>query len=134
VIKLTTDEGDWASPEHYFQYKKLTLVTAPEKAKELMQQAKSTQEAKDLANKEFNDALEKLKKESEEKSTAVRAQWRNVNIPTMVIALEKKFTQNDTLKEKLLKTYKKVIVFNDPKDNIWGVGSNGKGKINWVGF
>ena len=50
-----------------------------------------------------------------------------------------KFTQNEDLKEQLLKTDTKILVEASPLDNIWGIGmsENDKGvenPINWKGL
>ncbi|KAK6996539.1 DUF1768 domain-containing protein [Favolaschia claudopus] len=58
----------------------------------------------------------------------VRADWKDVNIQMMDLALWYKFTQHESLKQELLATDDAELVEDSDKDPFWGVGADRRGR------
>lgn len=86
-----------------------------------------------FTRKDFTDMTGKEAKEAG-KRVALRSDWENIKLQVMKDICKAKFTQNQSLKEKLLQTGHTPLVENNSwGDNFWGVnnknGENHLGKI-----
>lgn len=62
----------------------------------------------------------------------LRADWDNVKLDVMRVALQAKFTQHDFLRRSLLNTRDSEIIEDSASDYFWGEGQDGSGD-NWLG-
>ncbi|KAJ7614091.1 hypothetical protein FB45DRAFT_692960, partial [Roridomyces roridus] len=60
--------------------------------------------------------------------SAVRPDWKNVNIRMMDLVLWQKFTQHAGLRQELLATGDAELIEDSPKDDFWGNGANKQGQ------
>ncbi|PVF95498.1 DUF1768-domain-containing protein [Serendipita vermifera] len=72
------------------------------------------------------DALE----EAQRMRDRVREGWIENNISTQAVTLLHKFTQHDSLRQKLLSTEDAILIEDSPTDPFWGIGADGKGANN----
>ncbi|GJE95769.1 NADAR family protein [Phanerochaete sordida] len=71
-----------------------------------------------------SDAL----KESLQQKQHQRKDWFQVNVGFMDLVLEAKFTQHSALREMLVGTGSRDLVYANSNDSFWGVGNNRRGK------
>jgi len=104
-VGFTVDEVYYKTAEHYMMAEKARLFD--ESMVEEILNAKTTKEVKELGRKvkNFDDAL-----------------WSEKDFDVVVAGNMAKFSQNESLKEFLLSTSKKVIVEASPYDKVWGIG------------
>ena len=55
-------------------------------------------------------------------------EWKNIRLQRMRDVTYAKFSQNETLKQKLIDTHPSVLIENSKTDAYWGIGKRGKGK------
>ncbi|KAJ7475443.1 hypothetical protein B0H11DRAFT_2033640 [Mycena galericulata] len=67
-------------------------------------------------------------KEARRQSAAMRADWKDVNIAMMDVALAHKFAQHRELQEELILTGDAELVEDSAEDAFWGVGKDGAGR------
>ncbi len=106
---FSLDGKNWPSVEHYFQAMKFPSDT-------------NYQEEIRLAS-----TAAKAKSMGASKEHPIRANWDLEREGVMAKALEAKFTQNEALKQILLKTGDAKLEEMSPSDSYWGIG-RGKGK------
>ncbi len=106
---FSLDGKTWPSVEHYFQAMKFP---SEETYQEQIRNASTPAKAKALGSS---------------KEHSIRANWDLEREGVMAKALDAKFTQNEALKQLLLKTGDKKLEENNPSDSYWGIG-RGKGK------
>lgn len=114
---ITIDNVTYNTVEHYYQAMKF-MKTAPQFA-ELIINAKSPSEAKELGHsRDFKFDPEWDFRKSKEP----------LKIEVMRKALYNKFTQYEYLKNLLINTNDRILKENNPWDDYWGIGKNGKGR------
>ena len=109
------DDCHWLTSEHYFQAQK--FVGTP--YFHLIRDAPRPRDA-------FNLSRDPLI------SHWRRNDWEDIKVDIMKKALNAKFTQNDDLKDLLLRTGDRELVEHSPYDSFWGDGRDGTGD-NWLG-
>lgn len=108
-VTLIIDGKVWHSTEHYYQAQK----TLDGDYAERVRLAACSDDAKRLGNSD---------------EIVVRSDWDTYKIVAMRTALWAKFTQDPSLKEKLLATGDAVLAENSAKDYYWGLGADRTGK------
>lgn len=96
----------WPTVEHYYQASK--FPTLPEFQEQIRQLPTATAAAK----------LGKTK----DPEKPIRANWKEKRAEIMRTAIFAKFDQNPQLKDLLIKTYPKPLIFADPNDAFYGYG------------
>jgi ribA/ribD-fused uncharacterized protein len=96
--------------EHGYHYKKF-IETVPEVAKEIL-----------VAPSPW--AAMQVERKYKEKR---RSDWQEVKVDIMTELIRAKVSQNQDVKECLLKTGSKKIIENSPWDKFWGVGEDKSG-------
>jgi ribA/ribD-fused uncharacterized protein len=109
---LTLDGKTWPTVEHYYQASK--FPTLPEFQEEIRLLPSATAAMK--AGK------------AKDPSKPIRADWKEQRESIMRKAIFAKFDQNPELKEKLLATYPRPLVFADGMDAFWGYGRTKMGQ------
>jgi len=110
--RLVIDGIEYGSVEHYYQSQK----AANPSVRELVRSAPTPAEAKALASSIKGD--EKV------------GDWDAIKVGVMRRALLAKFTQNESLRARLLGTGDAVLHENSPDDMFWGVrGSDMLGRL-----
>ena len=107
-IKL--DGTLWKSSEHYYQFKKFEK-TDPQFAQKI-KNAPTPKDAKKLSMKNNN----------------VPANWNDVKVKVLKVAVRKKFESYPQLKKLLLSTGNEELIEANPDDYFWGEGEDGSGK------
>ena len=107
---LTLNGKQWPSVEHYFQAMK--FPTLPEYQEQIRAAATAS-------------AAIKLGTASDK---PVRADWNQVREEIMREAVDAKFEQNPPLKQLLLDTHPRPLIYADPKDSFWGFGQTQMGQ------
>lgn len=110
--KFTLGGNEWPTVEHYYQAMK--FPTLPEYQEMIRQLPTATAAAK--AGKTKNS------------QTPIRSDWKEKRESIMREALNAKFDQNPPLKQVLLNTYPRPIVFADANDAFWGYGRTKMGQ------
>jgi N-glycosidase YbiA len=108
---FTLDGKQWPSVEHYYQAMK--FPTLPEFQETIRLLPTATEAAK----------LGKTKNAEK----PIRADWKEQREDIMNRAIAAKFEQNPALKELLLNTYPRPLVFADANDAFWGYGKTKMG-------
>jgi ribA/ribD-fused uncharacterized protein len=103
---FTLEGKVWPTVEHYYQASK--FPTLPEFQEQIRQLPTATAAAK----------LGKTK----DPEKPIRADWKEKREELMRAAVVAKFNQNPKLKELLLATYPKPLIFADPNDAFYGYG------------
>jgi hypothetical protein len=103
----------WPTTEHYYQAQKYAGSTREEDVR----LAHSPMVAKNLTRLP---------------EPAVRADWDQVKVAVMYVAVRAKFQQYPHLAELLLSTGNATLVEHTEKDRFWGDGGDGSGQ-NWLG-
>ena len=96
----------WPTVEHYYQAMKFPAL--PE-FQEQIRQAPSASAAAKLGK-------------TKDPEKPIRADWKEKREEIMLKAVTAKFDQNANLKDLLVKTYPRPLVFADPNDSFWGYG------------
>lgn len=109
---FTLDGKEWPSVQHYYQAMKYTEY--PEYQEEI-RKAPSANVAIRLGN-------------AKDPSKPIRADWKEQQDIIMRRATFAKFDQNPTLKQLLLGTYPRPLVFADSNDAYWGIGRTKMGQ------
>jgi ribA/ribD-fused uncharacterized protein len=109
-VKITIDDKEYPSVEHYFQAMKFTLN--PDFQEKIVA-AKTAAMAKALGGT---------------KVIPIRADWDTVRDDIMRAGLRAKFTQHEDLKQLLISTGDKILQEASPTDVYWGIGKSGKGQ------
>jgi ribA/ribD-fused uncharacterized protein len=106
LAKFTLDGKEWPSVEHYYQAMKFPELP------EFQEQIRTAPTAA---------AASKLGK-AKDPSKPIRADWNTQREGIMRRAVYAKFDQNPALKQKLLATYPRPLVFADANDAFYGYG------------
>jgi N-glycosidase YbiA len=109
---FTLDGKAWPTVEHYYQASK--FPTLPEYQEEIRLLPTATAAAK--AGK------------TKDPAKPIRADWKQQREGLLRKAIFAKFDQNQALKQKLLETYPRPIVFADGNDSFWGYGRTKMGQ------
>lgn len=109
--KITVDNHEWTSTEHYYQAQKTDDIIEQFR----IRKAKSPKMAKQIAS-----------------HCNLVQNWNEIKFDVMRKALEAKFTQIPELKQLLLDTGNEELVENSPYDYIWGCGKTKDG-LNCLG-
>ena len=112
VSPMKIDNKWYKTAEHYFQSQKFSYDHDLSKK---VRNANGPMDAFRLA---------------QDHSSKTRNDWHGsmgVKEGVMLKALQEKFTQNEKLKHLLLSTCDKKLVEDSPKDDYWGIGSDGRG-------
>jgi ribA/ribD-fused uncharacterized protein len=109
---FTLDGKIWPTVEHYYQASK--FPTLPEFQEEIRLMPTATAAAK--AGK------------TKDPAKPIRADWKQQREVILRTAVSAKFDQNPTLKQKLVETYPRPIVFADANDGFWGYGRTKMGQ------
>lgn len=105
-VSITIDGKVWPSVEHYYQAMKFPELP------ELQEQIRQAPSA---------IAAQKLGK-TKDPSKPIRADWKEVREKIMRTATVEKFNQNPALKQILLDTYPRPLIYADANDAFWGFG------------
>lgn len=135
TFRLVIDNIEWKSTEHYFQAQKFLGPSSTEKSREyaeLIKNAKTPSISKILAAQKtgggyrwrtnLNSIIEQYK------DVKIRKDWEDVKEDIMKKALLEKFSQNEKLKEVLLKTEFAILYEHTSRDKYWADGGDGSGK------
>jgi len=109
---FTLDGKAWPTVEHYYQASK--FPTLPEYQDEIRLMPTAIAAAK--AGK------------TKDPAKPIRADWKEQREPILRRAVFAKFDQNPALKQKLLETYPRPIIFADGNDSFWGYGRTKMGQ------
>lgn len=109
---FTLDGKSWPTVEHYYQASKFPSL--PEYQEEIRLMPTATAAAK--AGK------------TKDPAKPIRADWKEQREAILRKAVFAKFNQNPALKQKLLETYPRPIVFADANDSFWGYGRTKMGQ------
>jgi ribA/ribD-fused uncharacterized protein len=112
LAKFTLDGKEWPSVEHYYQAMKFPELP------EFQEQIRVAPTAA---------AASKLGK-AKDPSKPIRADWNEQREAIMRRAVNAKFDQNPALKEKLLNTHPRPLVFADANDAFYGYGRTQMGQ------
>ncbi len=104
----------WPTVEHYYQAQKFTDAAYAER----IRLAATPRAAKNLG---------------QTRDVPVRTDWDSHRMTTMLRALAAKFTQHESLQQKLLATGDATLVEASPHDSFWGVGPDNRGE-NRLGY
>ncbi len=113
-IKL--DDTLWKSSEHYYQFKKFEK-TDPKFAQKI-KNAPTPKDAKKLSMENNN----------------FPANWNDVKVEVLKVAVRKKFESYHQLKKLLLSTGNEELIEANHDDYFWGEGEDGSGKTLWAKF
>jgi len=115
MCKIKDEQGRvWRSSEHLYQGMKFIEPVYQEAVRMVL----TPKESKIIANNYLRDNI--------------RPDWHDIKIDIMRDVVMRKFTQNESLRDKLLKTGDKVLIEHRASDDFWGSGPDMKGK-NWLG-
>ena len=117
---ILVDGKMYSTTEHYYQCKK---YLEPE-FEEIIRLLKTAREAKDIASGDKPLIVD----DKEVPLPKLRADWETVKYNIMKDALRYKADQHEDVKQLLLSTGDQVIAEDTPKDSIWGIGADGKGR------
>jgi len=109
--KFTLDGVTWPTVEHYYQASK--FPTLPDFQEQIRQM---TTAAAMKAGK------------TKDPSKPIRADWKEQRESSMRNAIFAKFDQNPALKQKIIETYPRPLVFADANDSFWGNGRTKMGQ------
>ena len=109
---FSLDGKTWPTVEHYYQASK--FPTLPEFQEQIRQMPTATAAMK--AGK------------TKDPSKPIRADWKEQREIVMRKAIFAKFDQNPALKEKILATYPRPLIFADANDSFWGYGRTKMGQ------
>jgi ribA/ribD-fused uncharacterized protein len=109
---FTLDGKTWPTVEHYYQASK--FPTLPEFQEEI--RLMPTASAATKAGK------------TKDPAKPIRPDWKEQREAILRRAIPAKFEENPTLKQKLLETYPRPIVFADANDGFWGYGRTKMGQ------
>ena len=150
-FKLSIDERDWPSSEHYYQAQKyahklqlgdkhcrayfelIAAAPTPNKCFILATQRKRSGFG---ANWKYSASNPKRLNEIVDEyagKVSLRKDWHHVKQQVMRKALRFKFTQNAHLKSVLLATGDATLIEHTKRDSYWGDGGDGTGQ-NMLGF
>lgn len=124
------DGSIWPTAEHYYQAQK----SLDESYREAIRKSISPGLAKRMGD-HYKEKPNRLRKQSlfRKKGVELRSDWCNeVKLAIMQKALIAKFEQNAKLRSRLLATGETKLLEDSPKDEFWGLGSEGKG-ANYLG-
>jgi ribA/ribD-fused uncharacterized protein len=110
--KFTLDGKEWPSVEHYYQASK--FPTLPDFQEQIRQMPTATAAMK--AGK------------AKDPAKPIRPDWIEQREESMRKAIYAKFDQNPALKQKIIETYPRPLVFADATDSFWGYGRTKMGK------
>ncbi len=108
------DGAPWSTVEHYYQAQKF----ADPAYVECIRLAATPRAAKNLG---------------QARDVSVRDDWNTYRMTAMLHALTAKFTQHESLRQKLLATGEAILVEASPHDGFWGDGSDSRGE-NRLGY
>ena len=108
------DNAQWPTVEHYYQANKFTAPTYIEH----IRLAATPRAAKNLG---------------QTRDVPMRADWESYRMTAMLRALASKFTQHQSLQQKLLATGDALLIEASPHDSFWGHGPDGHGE-NRLGY
>jgi ribA/ribD-fused uncharacterized protein len=108
--KITIDDVEWPTTEHYFQAQKF-IATDPKYA-EKIRTTETPGAAKQLGRSTY---------------VPLREDWDEVKEAVMYKCCKAKFTQNEKLKKKLIDTGIAELQENAKNDYTWGIGADGSG-------
>lgn len=111
-VNITIDGKVWPSAEHYYQAMKFPEF--PEVQEQIRQAPTAT-------------AAQKIGK-AKDPSKPIRADWKEKREGILRKALVEKFNQNPALKQILLDTYPKPLIYADANDAFWGYGRTKAGQ------
>lgn len=111
-VNITIDGKVWPSAEHYYQAMKFPEF--PDYQQQILQAPTAT-------------AAQKLGK-AKDPARPIRADWKEVREKIMRTAIVAKFDQNPALKQILLDTYPKPLIYADANDAFWGFGRTKAGQ------
>jgi len=132
-IKLTIDDKEYASSEHYYQASKymhvnktkyndlVELIRTQSTAGKAYYLAKMTKRTQYKWQIQLNQLIEKYS------DCKIDPDWENKKMKVMKKVLLIKFS-NSKLKELLLSTNNKEIIENSPRDYFWGCGRDNSGR------
>jgi ribA/ribD-fused uncharacterized protein len=111
-VNFTEDGKVWSSVEHYYQAMK--FPTLPEYQEQIRKAPTAL-------------AAQKLGK-AKDPRYPIRADWKEQREGILRKAITAKFDQNPSLKDLLLKTYPRPLIFADSNDAYWGYGRTKMGQ------
>jgi ribA/ribD-fused uncharacterized protein len=106
---FTLDGKVWPTSEHYFQAMKFVGTEYETK----IRTAKSPMEAANMGR---------------DRRFPLRKDWNAVRVSVMTNSVLAKFSQNDGLKEQLIKTDNRYLIEKTAEDYFWGCGIDGSGE------
>lgn len=109
---FTLDGETWPTVEHYYQASKFPTLPDFQKEIRLMPTAAAAMKAG----------------KAKDPSKPIRADWKEQREVIMRKGVFAKFNQHPALKEKLLDTYPRPLVFADANDAFWGYGRTKMGQ------
>lgn len=135
---FSTEEGDFISSEHYYQFFKFCYEGANNETleyAELIKKARTANDAKLLAGQKikggYQSHLNNVIKDYKDKAI-LNPKWEEIKINVMRNALCYKFSQNEHCRKILIKTGDKMLYEDSPYDDFWGIGKHKTGQ-NWLG-
>lgn len=111
-VNITIDGKVWPSAEHYYQAMKFPEF--PEFQEQIRQAPTAT-------------AAQKLGK-AKDPARPIRADWKEKREDILRTAIVEKFNQNPALKQILVDTHPKPLIYADPNDAFWGYGRTKAGQ------
>jgi ribA/ribD-fused uncharacterized protein len=106
---FTLDNKLWPTSEHYFQAKKFEGEPDEEEIR-------------------LSDSPNSAAKMGRQRTRPLRVDWEQVKDDVMYTALKAKFTQNQSIRIKLIETEDAEIVEHTKNDSYWGDAGDGSGK------
>lgn len=125
---IAIEDETWPTTEHFYQGQKSRLS----EYRHVVRAAVSPGQAKRLGADPALPQSQSGQSWFRASGTDIRADWQQVKLEVMRIAVRAKFTQNADLARLLLATASAELIEDSEHDQFWGRTKNGDG-LNWLG-